>query len=606
MLTYGINQGMGEKLVLTARQYFIFDDMQLDAATANQLIGFSRIPWQLKSLFGVMSDALPIGGMHRGPYMLLASLLGVIASFWLAITPTCSLTVCSAALLLLFCNVNFSMPDVMVDATVAERAKLAPERTADLQALCWGSFGVFGIPIALAKGNLLELGGAHLLFALSIGTSCCVALPPVLGWLGERPKPSGCEQSRRLCRDLVSTLPRCRVLVAATLVGCFSCGIGLVQLLVAPKYPEEVGLVTVLANFGLCAIVYLTMRPVDEVLARAVIFPFLQGALNPRSDLIFDWSHAPSANSPDQRCWSAAECAAGTAGAGALMVSMLNASATGGGNVADDGSECAPRAAAAALVPPSGNGVFNTPSALPCGWALERHYPCLSPVLLAYVSVAGSVALVIGTVAYASCFQTWRFRSIIGLTQLVLAFASLTDWVWTSRLNLQLGIPDEFLVFGEEVFIDAIAVLNSQPFFIFAAKLCPPGVEASMFALFMGLSNFGNDAGRYLGSSLLKYLGNPSKPGYEGIATYSFVKSLMRALPVLLVPFLVPNGSPADSAAALGAGINVTGGDDMDVDDGPATSPGGPRHQDAGAEQTHSHAKVGDVQYDLNDFKEAS
>jgi hypothetical protein len=127
-----------------------------------------------------------------------------------------------------------------------------------------------------------------------------------------------------------------------------------------------------------------------------------------------------------------------------------------------------------------------------------------------------------------------------------------------------------------------------------------------MFALFMGLSNFGNDAGRYLGSSLLKYLGNPSKPGYEGIATYSFVKSLMRALPVLLVPFLVPNGSPADSAAALGAGINVTGGDDMDVDDGPATSPGGPRHQDAGAEQRHSHAKVGDVQYDLNDFKEAS
>jgi hypothetical protein len=41
----------------------------------------------------------------------------------------------------------------MVDATVAERAKLAPERTADLQALCQGSFGVFGIPIALAKGK---------------------------------------------------------------------------------------------------------------------------------------------------------------------------------------------------------------------------------------------------------------------------------------------------------------------------------------------------------------------------------------------------------------------------------------------------------------------
>ena len=34
-----------------------------------------------------------------------------------------------------------------------------------------------------------------------------------------------------------------------------------------------------------------------------------------------------------------------------------------------------------------------------------------------------------------------------------------------------------------------------------------------MFALFMGLSNFGSDAGRYLGSSLLTTLGGVVKPG---------------------------------------------------------------------------------------------
>jgi hypothetical protein len=149
-------------------KYFIFDGMQLDASTAARLVGFSRIPWQLKSLFGVLSDALPISGRHRGPYMLLAGFLGIVGSLSLAATPESKFSLFTAGLMLLFCNVNFAMPDVMIDATVAERAKVAPERAADLQALCWGSLGAFGIPIALVSGNLLESGGARLLFALRL------------------------------------------------------------------------------------------------------------------------------------------------------------------------------------------------------------------------------------------------------------------------------------------------------------------------------------------------------------------------------------------------------------------------------------------------------
>ena len=547
VLTYGVNQGMGEALVFTARKYFIFDGMQLDASTAARLVGFSRIPWQLKSLFGVLSDALPIGGRHRGPYMLLAGLLGIVGSCSMAATPESKFSLFTAGLMLLFCNVNFAMPDVMIDATVAERAKVAPERAADLQALCWGSLGAFGIPIALVSGNLLESGGARLLFALAIFTSSATALPPLLGWLGEKPKPSGCAASRQLCRDLASTLPKRSVLMAATLVGCYSVSLGLFQLFVADTYPDEVAFATMVGNFVLCVALYLIMRRVDVVLARAVIFPFLQGALTPRSDIIFDWSHSPSRTSSDQRCWSAAQCAANVAAA-------ANATFSNASTMMDDGSE------------------------LPCGWARLRGNPCLSPVVMAYIGVAGNVALVLGTAAYTSCFQTWRFRSIIALTQLLAVFASLTDWMWALRINLRLGLPDVMFAFGEEVFIDAVDALSNQPFFIFAAKLCPNGVEASMFALFMGLSNFGSDAGQYLGASLLKSFGNPVEPEFEGMVPYLMCKSLMRALPILLIPFLVPGGTPADSAAAMGAVniVAVVGGGD----DAPAGGPGA--KQDAG------------------------
>ena len=263
VLTYGVNQGMGEALVFTARKYFIFDGMQLDASTAARLVGFSRIPWQLKSLFGVLSDALPIGGRHRGPYMLLAGLLGIVGSCSMAATPESKFSLFTAGLMLLFCNVNFAMPDVMIDATVAERAKVAPERAADLQALCWGSLGAFGIPIALVSGSLLESGGARLLFALAIFTSSATALPPLLGWLGEKPKPSGCAASRQLCRDLASTLPKRSVLMAATLVGCYSVSLGLFQLFVADTYPDEVAFATMVGNFVLCVALYLIMIATD-------------------------------------------------------------------------------------------------------------------------------------------------------------------------------------------------------------------------------------------------------------------------------------------------------------------------------------------------------
>ena len=137
---------------------------------------------------------------------------------------------------------------------------------------------------------------------------------------------------------------------------------------------------------------------------------------------------------------------------------------------------------------------------------------------------ASETGTVAGTALYTSKFQTWRYRSIIALTQVMLVLeapfpsslaltmtssvpgahppsnhplqvllvpANLLDLVWVTRLNKAVGIPDWVMTFGEEVFIDVVAQMASQPFFIFAAKLCPPNVEASMFALFMGLSNFG-------------------------------------------------------------------------------------------------------------------
>ena len=108
LLTYGVNQGLGEALLEAATNNFLLDVLHFDVATTEQVTGFARIPWQLKSLFGLLSDLLPIEGYHRAPYMLIAGCLGVFGNLVLTVLPMAT-PPWGAGLLLMLTNVNFAM-----------------------------------------------------------------------------------------------------------------------------------------------------------------------------------------------------------------------------------------------------------------------------------------------------------------------------------------------------------------------------------------------------------------------------------------------------------------------------------------------------------------
>ena len=126
VLTYGVNQGMGERFLFSAQNFYVLDSLGLMRRYAGIIDGFANVPWQLKSLFGLLSDTVPINGLHRSPYMFLAGILGVAANLLLTMLNPDAVGYAFAALLLLLANVNFAVPDVMIDATVAERAKTHP------------------------------------------------------------------------------------------------------------------------------------------------------------------------------------------------------------------------------------------------------------------------------------------------------------------------------------------------------------------------------------------------------------------------------------------------------------------------------------------------
>jgi hypothetical protein len=68
---YGVNQGMGEELMgfATQRYYKAGAPFGLGMTAEQQAgnEGATRLPWQIKALYGMMSDLWPIMGLHLSP-----------------------------------------------------------------------------------------------------------------------------------------------------------------------------------------------------------------------------------------------------------------------------------------------------------------------------------------------------------------------------------------------------------------------------------------------------------------------------------------------------------------------------------------------------------
>ena len=188
-IVYGLNQGVGEEFYGTASQYFFSDvppkGLGLQPDRVASIDGFANVPWQIKSVYGIVSDTFPINDFHRKPYIVGAGFLGMAS--WTALWLWPGLTASLAGLLLFLGNLSVASPDVMIDASVAEKSKTHSSLASDMQTLCWASFGIGKIFSAASSGWLYdsEWCGRRGLFGLTVVTSALMVFPAKFGWLNE-------------------------------------------------------------------------------------------------------------------------------------------------------------------------------------------------------------------------------------------------------------------------------------------------------------------------------------------------------------------------------------------------------------------------------------
>ena len=129
----------------------------------------------------------------------------------------------------------------------------------------------------------------------------------------------------------------------------------------------------------------------------------------------------------------------------------------------------------------------------------------ISVQTISYLDAASYGFLAIGVVVYYKFFRHTKFRMIFGVAQVVTSLLLLADAILLLRLNTKFGIPDVPFLFTTTAFSEVVGRLNSMPFLVMAAQLCPDNMEATFFAALMSVSNTGTTFSQYLAAYVVEY-----------------------------------------------------------------------------------------------------
>jgi folate/biopterin transporter len=174
----------------------------------------------------------------------------------------------------------------------------------------------------------------------------------------------------------------------------------------------------------------------------------------------------------------------------------------------------------------------------------ELHF---EPEFLGRVRLVTSIASLAGVWIFQRFLKTVPFRVIFGWSTVLSAVLGMTMLLLVTHTNRSLGIDDHWFSLGDSLVLTVMGQIAYMPVLILAARLCPPGVEATFFALLMSVSNLAGLLSYELGAGLMHLMGI-TESNFDNLALLVIITNVSTVLPL---PFL--NWLPAaDSKATTG------------------------------------------------------
>jgi folate/biopterin transporter len=178
------------------------------------------------------------------------------------------------------------------------------------------------------------------------------------------------------------------------------------------------------------------------------------------------------------------------------------------------------------------------------------------PEFLGRVRLVTSMAALVGIWVFQRFLKAVPFRVIFGWSTVISSALGMTMLLLVTHTNRSLGIDDRWFSLGDSLVLTVMGQIAFMPVLVLAARLCPPGVEATLFALLMSVVNFSGLVSYESGALIMHWLGVTDK-NFDNLWLLVLITNLSTLLPLPLLGWLPsaaeapPEGNPAVTAIDL-------------------------------------------------------
>lgn len=185
-----------------------------------------------------------------------------------------------------------------------------------------------------------------------------------------------------------------------------------------------------------------------------------------------------------------------------------------------------------------------TPSADSAFFFFTTNELGFEPEFLGQVRLVSSFAALVGIGIYQKFLKTIPFRQILGWSTVISCLLGLTTLLLVTHANRAIGIDDHWFSLGDSLILTVMGQIAFMPVLVLSARLCPPGIEATLFALLMSIWNLSGLLSSELGAFLTHWLGI-SETNFDNMWLLITITNFSTLLPLFLLGWL-PAGDPTE------------------------------------------------------------
>ena len=168
------------------------------------------------------------------------------------------------------------------------------------------------------------------------------------------------------------------------------------------------------------------------------------------------------------------------------------------------------------------------------------------PEFLGRVRLVTSLASLIGIFIFQKYLKEVPFRKILAWNTVIASVLGMSTLLLVTHVNRDLGIDDRLFSLGDSLVLTVMGQITWMPVLVLSARLCPKGVEATLFALLMSIWNMSGLISNELGALLTSALGI-TETNFDKLWLLVIITNLSTLLPLPFIGWLPKTDPQADS-----------------------------------------------------------